>query len=66
MCEACEVKGLHDPSHPRTKLGRPSAESIEHAESRAEIARLKAELSTARLQVVLNNVMASLGQATKK
>jgi len=45
LCEACEVKGLHDPSHPRTTLGRPSAESIELAESRAEIARLKAALA---------------------
>lgn len=45
LCEACEVKGLHDPSHPRTKLGKPSAESMALAESHAEIARLKAELA---------------------
>jgi len=45
LCEACEVKGLHDPNHPRTKLGQPNAESMKLAESRAEIARLKAELA---------------------
>jgi len=47
ICEACEAKGGHDPSHTRLKLAVPTAESKMLADTRAEVDRLKQQLLSA-------------------